>query len=219
MTVAVRRGSAGEQLHFETRSLFATPLAVVLLPEAPSLNPRLRRLILDLHAGAPTDEGAWQSDWQAGTAAPGALRPLFDAAGELATAMTRDRDDHPATPDWRLTWRCSLLCQGQSMEIHAHPGELWSATYFVDDGGNAGTKGLGGVYEFQDPRGAAPVMYAPHLTFAFPGGAGLGVTQTLTPKAGALIVHPGWLLHGVAHYRGKGQRISISMNLTAKDPA
>jgi hypothetical protein len=202
----------------ETRSLFATPMAVAVLPGADSLNPVLKGMVLGLESEAKSLEGAWQSAWSVAPAKAAALQTVIEAACDLATGLTGDRARRRGTAQWRISWRATVLRRGQSLEIHGHPSHLWSATYFVDDGAAATAPGSGGELEFQDPRGVAPVMYAPNLTYAYPDGATLGVSQTLTPRAGALVVYPGWLLHGVAHYRGPGERISISLNLKARDP-
>src|SRR5207244_650746 len=73
---------------------------------------------------------------------------------------------------------------GHGNQFHTHPGALWSATYYVDDGGIGADPSLGGEFEIQDPRGVAPVMYAPYLTFPGPDGLALGEAQRLTPRAG-----------------------------------
>ena len=64
---------------------------------------------------------------------------------------------------------------------------------YVDEGGVGGDPSLGGEFEIQDPRGVAPVMYAPYLTFSGPDGAALGESQRLTPQAGMFVVFPSWL--------------------------
>ena len=73
---------------------------------------------------------------------------------------------------------------------------------------------IASILEIQDPRGVAPVMYAPSLTFAGPDGAALGESQRLTPQAGMFVVFPSWLSHGVRPYRGTRERISIAINFS-----
>jgi hypothetical protein len=87
-------------------------------------------------------------------------------------------------------------------------------TYYVDDGGIAGDPSLGGEVEFQDPRGVLPAIYAPLLCIAVPGGASMGASETLHPRAGMMVLFPAWLSHGVRLYRGTGQRISVAFNLS-----
>ena len=57
-------------------------------------------------------------------------------------------------------------------------------------------------------------MYAPQLTFPGADFVALGESQRLTPRAGALIVFPSWLSHGVCPYRGNRERISIAINFS-----
>ena len=57
-------------------------------------------------------------------------------------------------------------------------------------------------------------MYAPHLAFATPGGLSVGSNETVSPKAGRLVMFPAWLLHQVRPYRGDAERISVALNLS-----
>ena len=71
----------------------------------------------------------------------------------------------------------------------------------------------GGEFEVQDPRGVAPVMYAPLLTFAGPNGPSLGASELIRPVAGMMVLFPSWLQHAVRPYQGDAVRISIAFNL------
>ena len=62
-------------------------------------------------------------------------------------------------------------------------------------------------------------MYAPNLTFAVPGGETMGISQTVAPAPGLLVVYPSWLLHGVSVYLGDGKRVSIAIELAVDGPA
>jgi len=73
---------------------------------------------------------------------------------------------------------------------------------------------LGGEFEIQDPRGPAPVMYAPLLTFAVPGGLTLGSSELLSPRAGMMVLFPSWLMHAVRPYHGTQTRISMAFNFS-----
>jgi hypothetical protein len=57
-------------------------------------------------------------------------------------------------------------------------------------------------------------MYAPQLTFPGPDGVALGESQRLSPRAGAFVVFPSWLSHGVRPYLGTRERISIAINFS-----
>jgi len=63
-----------------------------------------------------------------------------------------------------------------------------------------------GLIEFMDPR----VLAGPVPSQAF------HPPVLLQPKAGMMLIFPGWLMHFVHPYQGSGQRISIAFNLRVK---
>jgi uncharacterized protein (TIGR02466 family) len=132
----------------------------------------------------------------------------------IAEEITVDRTGKRHELVWRVNSWANVNRQGHGNQFHTHPGAFWSATYYVDDGGIGADPSLGGEFEIQDPRGVAPVMYAPGLTFPGPDGAALGEAQRLTPRAGMFVVFPSWLSHGVRPYRGTRERISIAINFS-----
>jgi hypothetical protein len=82
---------------------------------------------------------------------------------------------------------------------------MWSAVYYVDDGGAAEDPSLGGEFEIQDPRGVAPAMYRPEIVPAVPGGASMGASEMINPVAGPVMMFPSWVSHAVR---------SIAINLS-----
>jgi uncharacterized protein (TIGR02466 family) len=130
----------------------------------------------------------------------------------IAEQVTVDRDGKRHPLEWRINSWANVNRHGNGNQFHTHPGAVWSATYYVDDGGVGADPSLGGEFEVQDPRGVAPIMYAPHLTFPGPDGAALGEAQRLSPRSGMFVVFPSWLSHGVRPYRGTRERISIAIN-------
>ena len=156
-----------------------------------------------------------------GGATPLPALKLLAIARNVANRVTIDRSGnagggpHPGV--FAVTWRANMWANinrsGHGNLAHTHPGAFWSGVYYVDDGGIAADPSLGGALEFMDPRGAAPVMYAPHLGFAMKGGLSGGANEVLQPKAGRMVLFPSWLLHQVRHYRGTAERISIAFNL------
>ena len=91
---------------------------------------------------------------------------------------------------------------------------MWSAVYYVDDGGVGADPSLGGEFEIQDPRGVAPAMYRPEIVPAVPGGAAMGASEMIQPVAGTVMMFPSWVSHAVRPYTGSGTRISIAINLS-----
>jgi uncharacterized protein (TIGR02466 family) len=206
------------QLKAEIRSYFATPVAVATLADAPSLNPELRRVILEREsreAGVQhSNLGGWQSSWDFEDWGGAPARQLLDGARELATRLTSDRSGKTVRVSWKTNAWANVNRRGHGNEFHTHPGAYWSGTYYVDDGGIAADHALGGAFEIQDPRGVAPAMYAPLLGFAVPGGQSAGASELIFPQSGQFVLFPSWLQHGVRPYLGDRTRISVAFNFS-----
>ncbi len=198
--------------------LFSTPLVMADLPAAAKVNPRLTQTILERAESDPGTQhsnlGGWQSTWDMQDWGGPPLKRVLNAARSLADSMTVSRDGKPAAVRWKINCWANINRSGEANEFHTHPGAFWSGCYYVDDGGIGEDASLDGAFEVQDPRGVAPAMYAPMLTFAGPGGASLGASYTLRPHSGMLILFPSWLQHAARPYRGHKMRISIAFNLS-----
>ena len=199
-------------------SLFATPLVVATMPDAEALNTELKRIILGREAATESvqrsNHGGWQSTWDLHQWGGAPMHKVLAFGRAIVDQVTVDRAGQRHELAWRVNAWANVNRQGHGNQFHTHPGALWSASYYVDDGGVGADASLGGEFEIQDPRGVAPIMYAPYLTFPGPDGAALGEAQRLTPKAGMFVVFPSWLSHGVRPYRGTRERISIAINFS-----
>ena len=206
------------RINAELRSYFATPLAVVTLADAETLNPELERVILERERAdrgvQHSNLGGWQSSWDFEEWGGAPARRLLDAARELATRLTSDRAGKPVRVGWKTNAWANVNRRGHGNEFHTHPGAYWSGTYYVDDGGIAADHALGGAFEIQDPRGVAPAMYAPLLGFAVPGGQSAGASELIFPQSGQFLLFPSWLQHGVRPYLGDRMRISVAFNFS-----
>ncbi len=202
----------------EVQALFATPVAIARFPEADRANPALHATILEREAQFPTTDhsnrGGWQSSWDFADWCGEPGRRLLSFGEALAQKLTRTRAGQPANLSWRLNAWANVNRGGHGNEFHTHPGAVWSAVYYVDDGGAGTDPALGGALELQDPRGVAPAMYRPDLVPAVPGGEATGAGQTLPPRTGHVIMFPSWLSHCVRPYQGNRVRISIAMNMS-----
>jgi uncharacterized protein (TIGR02466 family) len=198
--------------------LFPTPLVIATMPNADALNVELRRIILAREAASESvqrsNHGGWQSSWDLHQWGGTPVEKVLAYGQGIADEATVDREGKRHELAWRLNAWANVNRHGHGNQFHTHPGALWSATYYVDDGGIGADASLGGEFEIQDPRGVAPVMYAPALTFPGPDGVALGESQRLTPQAGMFVVFPSWLSHGVRPYRGTRERISIAINFS-----
>jgi uncharacterized protein (TIGR02466 family) len=216
---AMPRGSAGGDAPPLTLvNLFPTPLVVATMPDADALNVELKRVILAREAASESVErsnhGGWQSSWDLHQWGGLPVQKVLGFARSIVDQVTVDRAGKHHEIAWRVNSWANVNRLGHGNQFHTHPGALWSATYYVDDGGIGADSSLGGEFEIQDPRGVAPVMYAPYLTFPGPDGAALGEAQRLAPRAGMCVVFPSWLSHGVRPYRGTRERISIAINFS-----
>ena len=197
---------------------FATPIVQADLPDAERINAALRPVILERMKTHPSTQhsnvGGWQSTWDFTEWSGEAGKHLLGAAMSLASQLTCDRAGQPAKVTWKHNAWANVNQAGHGNEFHTHPGSYWSGTYYVDDGGIGADDSLGGEFEFQDPRGVGPAMYAPHLAFRMPGGQSVGASETVRPRTGLLLMFPAWLSHQVRPYRGTGTRISVAFNLS-----
>lgn len=198
--------------------LFATPVAFAPLPNAEAVNTALRRTILERAETHPSTAhsnlGGWQSSWDLPEWGGEEATFLLSFARQLADKFTADRTGKPAPQDWRMNAWANINRNGHGNEFHTHPGCMWSAVYYVDDGGAAEDPSLGGEFEIQDPRGVAPAMYRPEIVPAVPGGASKGASEMINPVAGTVMMFLSWVSHAVRPYTGAGTRISIAINLS-----
>jgi uncharacterized protein (TIGR02466 family) len=224
--MADRRSSGGPQgatgvdaPQLTLLNVFPTPLVIATMPDAEALNTDLERIILAREAASESvqrsNHGGWQSSWDLHHWGGEPMQKVLRFIRAIVDEVTVDRagQHHPELA-WRINSWANVNRHGHGNQFHTHPGALWSASYYVNDGGIGADASLGGEFEIQDPRGVAPVMYAPYLTFPGPDGAALGEAQRLSPRAGMCVVFPSWLSHGVRPYRGTRERISIAINFS-----
>jgi uncharacterized protein (TIGR02466 family) len=199
-------------------NLFPTPLVIATMPDADALNSELKRIILAREAATESvqrsNQGGWQSTWDLHQWGGAPLQKVLSFMQAIAEEVTVDRTGKRHELPWRINCWANVSRLGHGNQFHTHPGALWSGTYYVDDGGIGADPSLGGEFEVADPRGVAPVMYAPYLTFPGPDGPALGEAQRLTPRTGMCVLFPSWLSHGVRPYRGTRERISIAINFS-----
>ena len=203
-------------------SLFETPVIVDEVPDAGVLNAALATAIRARRAASPgvriSNIDGWQSDnamlhW--GGEAARALERRILAAADRFTIDISARDGTPRH-NWVASMWANISPPGGSNQMHTHPGAYWSAVYYVDDGyAGSSDPALGGELVLLDPRMPTVLMAMPNLRFRAPDGARHEPQLNMRPKSGRIIMFPGWLTHGVMPYRGRGERISIAVNLIA----
>jgi uncharacterized protein (TIGR02466 family) len=204
-------------------ALFATPVIAEMWQDAPRWNAALRAAII---ARSQQDRGVAKSNlhgWQSGT-------DLDQWGGEAARALrdhaiARSREfavDHLAGSraiDWVGEMWANVSRRGAANQTHAHPGSFWSMVYYVDDGyAGSADKALGGELSFLDPRFPMVRMAAPDLRFRSDAGKIDNQEVWMRPRAGLIVMFPSWLMHSVRPYAGQGTRISIAINILAREP-
>ena len=210
--------ATGSQLQVDVLKLFPTPVVVATMPQPEVLNRELKSLILAREQSHTSEErsnrGGWQSSWDMHEWGGAPMQKVLAYARALADDATVDRSGKRQKVAWRVNSWANINRTGQSNQFHTHPGALWSACYYVDDGGIGQDPALGGEFEILDPRGVAPTMYAPQLTFPGLDYEALGESQRISPRAGVFVIFPSWLSHGVCPYHGSQERISIAINFS-----
>jgi len=199
---------------------FPTPVGNFRIPEADPVNAELKRLILEREAADPTaaqksNAGGWHSrtdlltwphpaistlrDWFLE-----ATRAMIDASMELTRAAGLNR---PFKGSLQMAAWANVSRRGNYNRIHNHPGSAWSGVYYVDAGQEVPAQPLSGVLELLDPRPFTEMVPTP--------GEPFGQKAVVRPRAGAMVVFPGWMYHFVNPYQGDGERISIAFNVRA----
>jgi hypothetical protein len=201
----------------EGSTLFSTPFCSATLPRASRLNKSLAEAILE-QAGDRRPESAvsWTSPWDFPDLGSGPGRAVAAAARGLASKLCQACGQKPIPPDaWRVSCRAEVIT-GASATV-GEPEADFTGLYIVAKDEDANGSDPGGVLELQDPRGPAPVMYAPSVTFRGPGSDSLGVTQTLNMKPGLLIVYPALLPQSFSFYRGPVPHITLRFRIESSE--
>jgi len=199
-------------------NLFETPLLIDMVPDSERLNSTLRERIVSRRL---TDPGVKKSNWNGWQSDTGMMSWGGEAAARLAqhfiglcNAFSSVAD--PAAFDWSVQMWANVSPPGASNEAHVHPGVIWSAVYYVDDGyGGSDDRSLGGELVLYDPRMPFVRMLPFDVRYRRPDGTPAESHSAIRPKAGQLLMFPPWLLHSVHPFRGTGERISIAMNALA----
>ncbi|MCW3836278.1 2OG-Fe(II) oxygenase family protein [Sphingomonas canadensis] len=141
-----------------------------------------------------------------------AAEQLRDTAVRMARRISWFDGRDAAALDWHVRMWANVSPPGALNMSHAHPGVLWAAVYYV------AVPGEGGELYLEDPRFPLPVMTVPGFRPLGADGEPQQVEHRILPERGDLILFPAWMRHGVRPHQGAGERISIAMNITVRDP-
>jgi uncharacterized protein (TIGR02466 family) len=203
--------------NWTVRQLFPTPLIERDIPDAATLKPQLIAAIKARQASSPSiarsNHLGWHSDSEMLKWGGEAAKRVALATVETCAKVTQDvgLKDGPPRYEMGVEMWANVSPAGAFNHLHAHPGALWSAVYYVDDGGDP----EGGVLTLVDPRFPMSRMYAPDLIYGETADAKRDNNLQIAPVAGRLLIFPAWLMHGVSPHSGPRERISIALNILA----
>jgi uncharacterized protein (TIGR02466 family) len=199
------------------RRLFPTFVIETHLDDAEELNPLLAETVKARRKVSPgvmrSNYNGWHSDTEMLKWGGEPAQQIAIATLETCSRFTDDVGMRNAQPRYEFAvemW-ANVSPPGASNQNHAHAGALWSAVYYVDDGGD----GENGALMLLDPRFPTNRMYAPDLVFTDEAGVREETTFKIAPTPGKLVLFPAWLMHGVKPHRGPRDRISIAVNVLA----
>ena len=203
----------------EIRHLFSTPFVIARLQSAEGTRV-LREPILAERARAAegvniSNIGGWHSNTQMLEWGGEAARALALKAMDMADACTANVGAGQGRDyGWVPEMWANVSQAGNANQYHTHPGSLWSAVAYIDDGyEGASDPELGGELQLLDPRMPMVRMTAPDLRMKDVDGEAQNNEPMIRPQTGLIVMFPSWLQHSVRAFHGTGTRISIAINL------
>lgn len=204
----------------ERLGLFETPVIHGQVADTAALNLTLAEAIRAQRDGdqgiGRSNVGGWHSRTDMLHWGGDAAARLSDAAIRLAKRMSHFDERDAASIRWSLRMWANVSPPGALNMSHAHPGVLWAAVYYVDTGSDAGDP-PGGELFLEDPRFPVPYLTMPGFRAIGGGGQPQPSEKLIAPRAGDLVLFPGYLRHGVRPHRGSRERVSVAMNIYAKE--
>lgn len=183
-------------------NLFSTPVAIFDLPDFERIN----KIILDGNLkgvaeqnGSDTfeysqDRNIWSHRYNEG------INILHDFFLESAAKYATEFFEMEYKPDFFRHARGWInFCKyGQEYRFHSHRMTTIAATYYVDVGDK------GGIIRLLDPRSTLGwISLNPEHYNVF----------NYKPKAGQMIMFPGWLVHQVSHNQTDKDRVAVTTNM------
>lgn len=207
----------------EFAPVFETPVALARIAPAEGLLEALKATIQMRRAATPgvqrSNHGGWHSDTRMlDWGGPGALK-LAQMTVNLAKRMSFFHAAEVDGLDWHVRMWANVTPNGGLNQLHAHPQNLWAGVLYVDMGDGGIGDDVGGALYFEDPRFPMNAMHNTAFRLIGRDGRPQAYQPELQPRAGDLIVFPAWLRHGVRPFTGAGERISIAMNIDARERA
>ena len=186
------------------RYFFPTPIYVIDIPEAPSLNVQLEK---DIMEWSQKDKGVQKTNikgWHSTTNMhqnpeyQPVVDQLFLAIHQIWEAELLDRK-----PKLGNMW-ANINYPNAYNKSHVHPNSLFSGVYYVKSLPNSGKLIL------RDHRPGSQSILPERKDIEHPPS--LLSEVDMEPKEGRIIIFPSWLWHEVEPNKSNETRISISFN-------
>lgn len=196
---------------------FGTPISSYEWPASESLNESLREMILAKEAESDglkrSNIGGWHSEndllaWE-GPAIDTFRDRLKKFAGDMTAVLLSAGDQKNAKLSFSMEAWANVSRDGNYNNVHDHPMSHLSGVYYVSCTGLDQSVPVAGRLELLDPRVAINQMRLK--------GSVYEGRYVIDPVPGLMVFFPSWLKHIVHPYRGAGERISISYNVTIRE--
>lgn len=202
---------------------FAVPFAGADMPDAATLNPELRALLLERerqggfanpNPSLAQHPGVFESDFTLFSWQDPCILRLRDFCWRMLGETIQQLNGYGANEMRRLqifshTWY-HVTRHGGFTVTHTHPMASWSGVYCVDPGDTPPDRPESGVLRFHNPHGYSNLFRdAGNLQPAMPYQHG---TWNIRFRAGQLVLFPSWIPHEVMPYYGGTERITIAFN-------
>jgi uncharacterized protein (TIGR02466 family) len=202
---------------------FAAPIIEARHPDPEPLNRALRALFLaregpDIEPSTPTPtlkHEVFESEFGLFAWPEDSIQALKRFVLGSVIRVVQDLNAYSDEQVKRLTisnhsW-FHITRAGGYASVHNHPMAAWSSVYCVSPGDDEGADNPdNGVLRFLDTRPAASMYLDPgNMHLRRPYGHG-SINYRL--QAGQLIVFPSHLMHEVAPYHGRSERITVASN-------
>ena len=194
-------------------NLFSTPVALFEYPDLAALNKELTDILIAESKTIPSigrsNLGGWHSAYNLQDRSEVCFQTLnkmiIAAAHETGQTIAKQTGRHLVPVTAKTTMWAMVMRHGDSSKPHSHADANWASVYYPDVGEDIEKVHPGsGAITFVDPRNG--FNYVPGLEMA------VG-EFVVNPKAGQLLVFPGWLMHYVSPYKGQRPRVSIACNV------
>lgn len=202
---------------------FAAPLIETRHPEPEKLNQALKTLFLhregpDIEPNPPTPtlkHNVFESEFNLFAWPDDCVQALkrFVVGSVVRAVQNLNGYSDAQMQQLRVsnhTW-FHITRDGGYASVHNHPMAAWSSVYCVSPGDDDGARNSdNGVLRFLDARPSSSMYLDPgNMQMRRPFGHG-SINYRLA--AGQLIIFPSHLMHEVAPYHGKSERITVASN-------